>query len=107
MEEIINKVCNRLVSNPHVIGIIANCDMFIDEIKQEQDMRHVDLCIISKEAGNQKTIYMEDGFVVCLRWRTEEQFLDLFKKNPPKASDKRILYDRIGLLQSTFMQLAV
>lgn len=106
MEEIINKVCSRLVSNPHVIGIIANCDMNVD-IKDDHDLKHIDLCIISKEAGNQKTIYMEDGYIVCLRWRTQEQFLELVNQSPPKASDKEILYDRIGLIQATFLELAV
>lgn len=104
MESIINEVCARLVTNPHVIGIIENCDKFDDEF-DEEDLRHVDLCIVSKEAGNQKTVYMVDGYTVCLRWSTQEQFLEIFKKNPPKASDKRILYDRIGLIKATFLQL--
>ena len=105
MNDIIDKVCMRLVSNPHVIGIIANCDKFLDENIEEDSSGHVDLCIISKETGNQKIVYMEDGFIVCLRWRTVEQFLDLVKKAPPKASDKKILYDRIGLLHEAYLNL--
>ena len=107
MVEIINKICTRLVSNPHVIGIIADWDILENEKNDELDMRRIDLCIISKEAGNQKTTYTEEGFVICLQWRTQEQFLELVKHNHPRADEKRILYDRIGLLKKTLLKSAV
>ena len=107
MDEIISKVCTRLVSNPHVIGIIDNSDMFHDVDLEKGELGHVDLCIVSRETGNQKISYIEDGFIVCLKWRTTEQFLNLVSQNPLKIKDKKILYDRIGLLQKTYLNSTV
>jgi len=109
MQEIINKVCSILITNPHVIGIIDDCNPTVEKsiIDSQEEEERVDLCIISRETGNQKTLYMEDGIIVCLKWRTEVQFLELLIAQPHILSNKRILYDRTGVLNRVSYEKAV
>lgn len=103
MDYIIGKVCNRLVSNPHVIGIIHHCDgVATDEMVTEQltrqDDQHIELCIISREAVNTKNVYMEEGFKITMRWIPEDLFYEKLESNLD-LSDKRVLFDRTGLIK--------
>jgi len=104
MQGVIDKVCSQLITNPHIIGIILDCNNIPKETLHipfediELENGRIDLCIISREAGNQKTIYMEDDYLVCLWWRSEEEFLELAQSN--QSDDiKKILYDKTGLLK--------
>lgn len=107
MVDLIGKICTELTANPYVIGIILNCgELFnseevIDIEKHEiSEGSHLDLCVISKEAVNQETIYIEEGVTVRLRWRSEESYRELIK-DVPANSGKKILYDKTGLLKAT------
>lgn len=98
MIDVINKVCGQLISNPHIIGIVRNCESTEKFANVDESTERIDLCIISKETGNQKLLYMEDEYVVCLRWRTTEEFKNIIKKSVTKLETKRILYDRTGFI---------
>ncbi len=109
MQDIVNKVCSTLITNPHVIGIILNCsripgilqedkEIILPNVMDMQGEKRIDLCIISKEAGNQKIIHMENDFIVCLRWRTVDQFVEVFDQLPPRDYQRVILYDKTGML---------
>ena len=105
MEDVINKVCSTLIKDPHVIGIILNCDYDSEKTymgQLEDSNKHINLCIISKEAGNQKTIYMEDDYIVCLRWRTEDEFIRLNLNKKREISEKKVLYDKLGIMNNLF-----
>ena len=103
MDYIIGKVCNRLVSNPHIIGIIHHCnyvvaDEWVVESLLSQEDRHIELCVISKESVNAKNVYMEEGYKITIRWISEDLFSEMVENNL-ELSDKKILFDRTGLIQ--------
>jgi hypothetical protein len=50
---------------------------------------------------------MEDGIIVCLKWRTEVQLLEQLISQPHILSNKRILYDRTGVLNKMSYEKAV
>ncbi len=109
MEYIIGKVCNRLVSNPHVIGILLNCsgvdtDDFLTEDPMYPETRQIELCIISKEPITAKNVYMEDGFRITLRWASEDYFIKMIESGEVDLTYKKVLYDKTGLIQKKFSQ---
>ena len=99
MEDVINEICNNLVKNSHVIGILYNCECF-SSVKQ-QESNTVNLCVISKEAGNVANITKIQGFVVHIRWCTDIEFYEWIKSKDFPKETCRILYDRTGLLSKT------
>ncbi len=107
MEYIIGKVCNRLVSNPHVIGILLNCsdveadDLFVEDPVYPES-RQIELCIISKEAISAKNVYMEEGFRITLKWASEEYFINMIEKGEVDLTYKKVLYDKTGLIHKKF-----
>lgn len=107
MKDVINKVCGQLITNPHIIGIIRNCESTEQFANIDENTQRIDLCIVSKEAGNQKLLYMEDEFVVCLRWRTTEEFLQVAKRESSNLLSKEILYDRTGFIKEQFQNILI
>lgn len=95
MNDVINAVCNDLVKNSHVIGILHNCKT-IETIQCQE--KTVNLCVISKETGNISTISQIGDFVVHIRWRTDQEFSEWVKTDDMTHAFCRILYDRTGIL---------
>jgi len=103
MEDSVYKICNQLISNTHVIGIIIDCGFFPDVMPErfKQD-KTINLCVISKESSNQKTMYMNDGYIINMHWHTQEDFTELIQQFPRNTEDKTILFDRTGFLKTLF-----
>jgi|GEM_PF-1004673 hypothetical protein len=104
MEDVINAICNDLVKNSHVIGILTKCECFGPVQNHEKT---VYLCVISKEAGNVSTVSQMGEFVVHIRWRTDCEFCEWVKSNDLMHSTCKILYDRTGMIGELITQKKV
>lgn len=106
MVDIVNKICNQLVSYPYVIGIVINCGHFSKLSPEVTNAnKHIDMCIISKEAINQNTLYTENDYFVNLRWYTQKTFADMINNQSKSIENKTILYDKIGFFKNIFNQI--
>lgn len=103
MEDCVFKVCNQLISNTHVIGIIIECRNF-PNVSPEKMLREktIDLCVVSKETGNQKTMYMDNGYLINIHWHTQEEFTEIVVQGHCDLAEKTILFDRTGFLKQVF-----
>jgi len=105
MEDSVYKICNQLISNTHVIGIIIDCGFFPDVLPERfKQEKTINLCVISKESSNQKTMYMNDGFIINIHWHTQEAFTELIQQFPRDKEEKTILFDRTGFLKRLFVE---
>lgn len=103
MEDSVYKVCNQLITNTHVIGITIDCKYFTNfgyEVSKNDQI--IELCVVSKEIGNHKTMYMDNGYLINIHWYTQEIFQELVKESHGYASDKKILFDRTGFIKRLF-----
>lgn len=100
VEDIINNICCQLKDNVHVVGIILKeegsgpC-----HLSREEEEGNIDLCVISRETGNQKTKLHMEGYRVCLEWHLVDEFKQLINccKQPRKTY--QVLYDKLGLME--------
>lgn len=104
MEDSIYKISNQLITNTHVIGIIIDCGYFSDAGQSVLNAEKViELCVISKEIGNQKTMYMDNGYLINIHWYSQDIFSELVKESPIQVHNKKILFDRTGYLRKIIM----
>lgn len=102
MEDSIYKICNQLITNTHVIGIIIDCGYFPEAEHSVLNIdKVIELCVISKEIGNQKTMYMDNGYLINIHWYSQDVFTEMVKECPTQLENKKILFDRTGFLKRT------
>ena len=111
MKDIISKVCSQLITDSHVIGIVLNCGRSseFDELEEmiwndplKNDGLILDLCVISKEIGGQRTLYTDAGVRISMRWWKEEEFHEHMKKSSGVLNEKKVIYDKTGILKEYF-----
>lgn len=99
MEDVINNICCQLQDNSHVVGIILKeegsgpCSLEMDEEGT------INLCVISRETGNQKTKLHMEGYHVCLQWHLVDEFKQLIYHCKQPKKTYQVLYDKLGLLE--------
>ncbi len=99
MEDIINNICCQLKDNAHVVGIILNEAGSGPCCLDAEEEGMINLCVISRETGNQKTKLHMDGYTVCLQWHLVDEFKQMiFQCEQPKKT-YQVLYDKLGLLE--------
>lgn len=111
MKDIISKVCSQLITDSHVIGIVLNCgessefgelDNMVWNDPLQNEGLILDLCVISKEIGGQRTLYTDAGVRISMRWWKEEKFREHLQNVNIALDEKKVIYDKTGMLKEYF-----